>query len=66
MLVIIDLNAGLNRMVLGQAKLASQISFTLENGYCLVARTYKVTPRDQTSLAGVEPHPPDKITSGAK
>lgn len=66
MLVIIALKVGLDGMVLGQTRQASQISYTLENGYCPVARTYKVTPRDQTSLAGVEPHSSDKITSGAK
>ena len=66
MLVIIEVNAGLSVEALGQTKLASQISLALENGYCPVARTYKVTPRDQTSLAGVEPHSSDRIASGAK
>ena len=66
MLVIRDLNARLSGVVLGQVKVASQISVTLEKGYCPVARTYKVTPRDQTSLAGVVPHSSERIASGAK
>ena len=66
MLVIRDLNARLSGVVLGQARLASQISFALKNGYLPVARTYKVTPRDQTSLAGVVPHSSERIASGAK
>ena len=64
--VIMEVNAGLSGTVLGQTRLASQISLALENGYCPVARTNKVTPRDQTSLAVVEPHSSDRITSGAK
>ena len=66
MLAIIDLNSKLKGVAAGQTKLDSQISKALLNGYCPVARTYRVTPMDQTSLAVVLPRSYDSIASGAK
>ena len=55
MLVISDLNLALKGVSVGQAKFDAIMSSGLLKGYLPVARTYKVTPMDQTSLAGILP-----------
>ena len=66
MLDTIDLNLSESGVVLGQTRLASNISVLLKNGYDPVARTNKVTPRDQTSLAVEVPYSCERIASGAR
>ena len=66
MLATIDLNYWLIAGCDGHTKLDQQISCELVNGYYPVTRTKRVTPKDQTSLAGVVLHSCDRIASGAK
>ena len=65
MLVTMALNSLLSGVARGQTKFASRISVSPMNGYDPVARTKRVTPKDQISLAGVVVRFIVRITSGA-
>lgn len=64
MLDISVINWALIGVSTGQVSGAWIISSALANGYFPVARTKRVTPRDQTSLAGLLSSSLDMIVSG--